>query len=282
MPLIMMSGFPASGKSTVVASLVEYLEQHTEMTVVVVTEDSLLLDRNVCYQDSRQEKSTRGMIKAAVERDLSKGVVVIADSLNYIKGFRYELYCAARALGTPHCVIYCNTPRDKCRQWNESKDEATRWNENLLNELMNRYETPNSRRKWDNPLFEISNIDEIPLDDIKLSMTAEYTSVQQDATRHNRVASTNYLHDLDKVSLQIIKAILQQQREFQIGSLITVPHTDSKIRLIKNFTMAELRRHRREYVNLCRNLSATKSQFTDQTVEDAASGFVDYLNENLC
>lgn len=35
---------------------------------------------------------TRGALKAGVARDLSATTVVIADSMNYIKGFRYELY----------------------------------------------------------------------------------------------------------------------------------------------------------------------------------------------
>lgn len=40
-----------------------------------------------------------------MERHLSKETVVILDSLNYIKGYRYELYCIARALRTPNCVV---------------------------------------------------------------------------------------------------------------------------------------------------------------------------------
>ena len=31
--------------------------------------------------------------------------IVIADGLNYIKGFRYQLYCEAKALQTPSCVV---------------------------------------------------------------------------------------------------------------------------------------------------------------------------------
>lgn len=42
---------------------------------------------------------------SAVERTLSKDDIVIADGMNYIKGFRYQLYCVARAISTPHCVV---------------------------------------------------------------------------------------------------------------------------------------------------------------------------------
>lgn len=48
---------------------------------------------------------TRGALMSAVERALSTERIVIADSLNYIKGYRYQLYCLARQTATSHCVV---------------------------------------------------------------------------------------------------------------------------------------------------------------------------------
>jgi tRNA uridine 5-carbamoylmethylation protein Kti12 len=42
---------------------------------------------------------------SAVKRLLGRDDIVIADGLNYIKGFRYQLYCEAKALQTPSCVV---------------------------------------------------------------------------------------------------------------------------------------------------------------------------------
>lgn len=36
---------------------------------------------------------------------LGKDSIVIADGLNYIKGFRYQLYCESKASETPSCVV---------------------------------------------------------------------------------------------------------------------------------------------------------------------------------
>jgi len=47
-------------------------------------------------------KTGRGCI---VETVLSHDDIVIADGLNYIKGFRYQLYCEEKALQTPSCVV---------------------------------------------------------------------------------------------------------------------------------------------------------------------------------
>jgi len=45
------------------------------------------------------------MLMSSVERLLNKDTVVIADAMNYIKGFRYQLYCLAKQLRTPHCIV---------------------------------------------------------------------------------------------------------------------------------------------------------------------------------
>jgi protein KTI12 len=46
--------------------------------------------------DAQEEKITRGRLKFEVEKNLVGSTIVIADSLNYIKGFRYQMYCVAR------------------------------------------------------------------------------------------------------------------------------------------------------------------------------------------
>lgn len=61
---------------------------------------------------------SRGKIKFEVEKNLLDGVIVIADSLNYIKGFRYQMYCIAREQQTTYCVVYCNTSQEKCLEFN--------------------------------------------------------------------------------------------------------------------------------------------------------------------
>jgi protein KTI12 len=84
---------------------------------------------------------------SAVERLVSKDDLVIADAMNYIKGFRYQLYCVARAISTPHCVVglsrslvdglkrsviyrcvivkvHCGTPINLARQWNSERQQG--------------------------------------------------------------------------------------------------------------------------------------------------------------
>ena len=57
------------------------------------------------YRTAKAEKDARAEEYSAVKRLLSRDDIVIADGLNYIKGFRYQLYCEAKALQTPSCVV---------------------------------------------------------------------------------------------------------------------------------------------------------------------------------
>lgn len=71
--------------------------------------------------DGHTEKRTRAQIKAAVERELTQHTTVIADSLNYIKGFRYELFCLAKAQATPTCCVWVDFPLDTALSWNRTR-----------------------------------------------------------------------------------------------------------------------------------------------------------------
>ena len=56
----------------------------------------LNMEKRVYYQDPASEKQLRGQLKSNVEKHIDQSRVVILDSQNYIKGYRYELYCLVR------------------------------------------------------------------------------------------------------------------------------------------------------------------------------------------
>ena len=113
MQLILISGYPASGKTYRSNQLVEFFTskinassdaQISRLTVCSINDQSLGLNRDV-YREARTEKDARATQYSAVKRSLGRDTIVIADGLNYIKGFRYQLYCEAKAVQTPSCVV---------------------------------------------------------------------------------------------------------------------------------------------------------------------------------
>lgn len=110
MPLVVVCGLPSSGKSRRTEELRRALAGEGRAVYVVDDASVLGAQDSTVYGDSGAEKALRAALRAAVERRLSRQDVVILDSINYIKGFRYELYCLARAVRTPLCLVYCVRP----------------------------------------------------------------------------------------------------------------------------------------------------------------------------
>ena len=109
MPLIVMWGRPCSGKTTRALQIKAYFEEEHKKEVVLLNEEELKFDKNEYYLDSNSEKILRASLKSEVERNLDNETIVILDSMNYIKGYRYELYCLARSAKTTNTNIYIQT-----------------------------------------------------------------------------------------------------------------------------------------------------------------------------
>jgi protein KTI12 len=129
MALVTIVGYPCSGKSTRSTQLKEYFERRLsspeyggpKLRVVVVDDEGSHVPRTV-YDgasygplsstelmgigvDSRIEKSGRANLYSAVTRFLGQDTLLICDSMNYIKGFRYQMYCAAREAHARVCTV---------------------------------------------------------------------------------------------------------------------------------------------------------------------------------
>lgn len=106
MPLAIVCGLPGAGKTEFSKALKDFIEKnHPEYTVSLINDELLNLSKSSGYGSATEEKKSRAAFMSAVERSVSKTCIVIADGLNYIKGYRYQLYCIARAANTPHCAV---------------------------------------------------------------------------------------------------------------------------------------------------------------------------------
>lgn len=132
--------------------------------------------------EAKSEKSTRGLQMSAVKKYLSKDTIVILDNLTYIKGFRYQLFCEAKALLTNSCVVQVGAPVEKCQEWNSARG-ADGWDPGLFNALVFRYEEPNGMSRWDSPLYSISFEDtELPVSEIWESLVLNKPKPPNQAT----------------------------------------------------------------------------------------------------
>jgi protein KTI12 len=163
MPCLIVTGYPSAGKTTLSSLLKERALLHKEIDdVLIINEESACPDhtKNECYLNSLREKTTRGALKSAFDRTVGKSeqkkrTLVILDSLNYIKGFRYELHCISKASGERHGVLWVLNRTNVVGEWNSQRSEQEAYHPDLLKQLIQRYEPPDKRKRWDKPLFTI-------------------------------------------------------------------------------------------------------------------------------
>lgn len=340
-------GLPYSGKSRRAEELRQALAAEGR-TVYVVDDASVLgTEDATVYCDSAREKALRGALRASVERRLNRHDVVVLDSLNYIKGFRYELYCLARAAHTPLCLVYCVQPasrslgrleehrgcnvsvswrprlekgakpqttcseepllggctvknegaRDDVRREVEPKEIGSSYSPaldtpeseksakhasgafyppELLEALAQRFEAPDSRNRWDKPLFTMVGLEEpLPLADIRAALFENRAPPPHQSTQSQPLASGSFLHQLDQVTNQVLAGLLEAQKSAVPGDLLTLPGTTEHLRFTRPLTMAELSRLRRQFI------SYTKMHPNNENLPQLANMFLQYLSNSL-
>ncbi|KAM4618464.1 protein KTI12 homolog [Polymixia lowei] len=274
MPLVLMCGYPCSGKTRRAEELKNYFEQNTERKVHVVGDGTMRIEKNTVYADSQSEKNVRGALRAEVERKVTKDDIVILDSLNYIKGYRYELYCIIKHTQTPHCLVYCLTSAEVSSTWNTNRHATEQYTQEILDALVLRFEAPDSRNRWDSPLFTIQKEDTLPFEAISDAIFKRKAPPPNQSTQSQPLSSTNFLYELDKLTQDVLMAILNAQKTSVPGDRIVVPGTTERIELTRSFNMAELRKLRRQFI------SYTKMHPTENTGQ-ISNMFVQYLNKSF-
>lgn len=154
---------------------------------------------------------TRGALKSEVERHISKNVIVIADSLNYIKGIYitqsilsfFLSFCITKAIVmsyfalleplllhialftvTHHQKLHINgIHREKMRNGMRNciyivyTKQYTLTLDYRLDELIFRFEEPNDRRKWDDPCYIVEPEEDLPIQGIFEFLCSSKTTV---------------------------------------------------------------------------------------------------------
>ncbi|XP_051915949.1 protein KTI12 homolog isoform X1 [Hippocampus zosterae] len=274
MPLIVMCGYPCSGKTRRAEELKGYFEQNTDRKVHIVGDSPLAAEKNAVYADSQKEKQVRAALKADVERKVNKDDIVILDSLNYIKGYRYELFCLIKHAQTPHCLVYCLTSDEVSSAWNSSRDAEEQYTQDILDALILRFEAPDSRNRWDSPLFNILQDDALPFQAITDALFKRKAPPPNQSTQSQPLSSANFLYELDKTTQDVLMAIFNAQKTSVPGDSISVPGATEKIELTRTVNMAELRKFRRQFI------SYSKMHPTENTGQ-IYNMFVQYLNKSL-
>lgn len=299
MALVVICGQPCSGKSKAALCLAVALkESGLNQIVRVIDETSFHLDRNESYANMPAEKNLRGVLRSEVDRSVSKDSVIIVDSLNSIKGYRYELWCLARAAGIRYCVLFCDAEETHCRKWNEERREKgeAAYSDKIFEDLVRRFETPERRNRWDSPMFELwPHKEGIEKTSAAILDAVSYLTKKADAksrdvktlqptiaTQNTRFSEANSLYELDRATQEVISAIVEAQSQALGGPLngVSVAQGLPPINISRSVGLPELRRLRRTFIKLTGQTSLS-GRPPPSDADSAKRMFVDYLNREL-
>lgn len=293
MPLLVITGAPASGKSTITKRIYDYFCEKSDLTVTIVSDEDSGNFTRAIYEDPRNERQQRDFLRSEVQRYLSGNSFVICDSLNYLKGFRYELYCVAKLVKTTYAVLFCKADEETVRRLNAEKELAERYDEKILNELRARFEVPQAKNRWEFPLFEVEIGDEqcfrndgdnkqslaksviLPFDDLFSCLIKGKQLTENLSTVITPIITHDFIQTLEQVTKEITKSVFEQQNGAIVGNLFLVPHcsVSEKVIFKRQRTLAELSRLRRQFTSYIK-----KHPIEDH--QKIASLFVNFLNSS--
>ena len=228
---------------------------------------------------------------------LSNKDIVILDGANYIKGWRYQLYCEAKAVRTPHCVVHIGTPVGQARGVNDERVAARKevgevgqedgpYESECWENLVYRYEEPNAMARWDSPLFTVLWDDEMPpseaIWDAVVGSEAEggkKVVKPHQATVLKAPSSEGYLYELDRGTQDILNKILEWTKDHpgEGGGEVSVAEGDSEELVVdlpaNPIGLPALQRLRRQFISMNRQNAVS--------VKRIRESFVGYLNDSF-
>lgn len=305
MALILMCGFPASGKSTFAQNLADLLTQSGKAVYLIrdgcdavpthnplstAQHDSSQMQmhsrRQVLYSDSATENKTRARLRAATERSLNASNVVICDSLNYIKGFRYEMYCVAKTNSFRYAVVHCDASPSECEQRDAHRNARGEdaYGEQCTKAIIQRFEQPSATNRWDSPLYTVDSSETSKLEwntqlhavrDMILSQSNRLAPTM--ATRQPQKQAADTLGTLDRITRETESVLIHAiQHGKGVGDRIQINGASKPVRLQRKPKVSQLRNIRRSYLNLARMHPPQARSPTDLVDE-----YVEYVNAQL-
>eukprot|EP00727_Mastigamoeba_balamuthi_P002436 m51a1_g1219 hypothetical protein (289) ;mRNA; r:495737-496719 len=260
MPLVVVSGLPASGKTRVAERIAACASARAARPCVLVVSDASvgLARSSPAFSGTAvaDEQSARGLVRSAVERALARSsdVVVCDSALCNTKGYRYELGCLAKARGTATATVYCQCTPAEAAQRDRERAEGSRYGDESVAALVARFEKPSEAYRWDRPLFVAEtgcDADEVAARVVSELLDAPARAMRRNmATAEERAGDAVAVHGLDRACSEAAATIVRACNDAAFAPGDRVHVGASAIRLPRRVGAAELAALRRQFVRL--------------------------------
>ncbi|MBN1802775.1 MAG: AAA family ATPase [Candidatus Lokiarchaeota archaeon] len=211
--LVILSGLPASGKSTIALNLrLAFEGAFLDREVKIVDIDKIRTQITGNHFDPEKEKVVREESLNKVFSLLKNGNIVISDDLNYYSSMRHDLKAIVDKLNLPAFTIHVATTLETCLEWNEKRDYKIP--SDLITSISEKFDAFD-KYAWDDPL---ATIDPSKIKDMKPwiqkvidLITSRLTHFQGGNGIYSRKESTSNIkkESLDRITRQIVNELLK-------------------------------------------------------------------------
>lgn len=169
-------------------------------------------------------------------------------------------------------MIHTEVSHETAMKWNNCRNESEKYNSDVMEALLMRFEAPESRNRWDSPLFTIQVDDELPGLGICDALFHQKTPKPNMSTQNPPLMKTEYIYEVGKKTQDIVSAIFAAQKTMLIGDSVVVPGTKERYFLSQTLTLSQLRRFRQQFLNYIKSPTTSK-------VDDISKTFLLFLNK---
>lgn len=284
----------------------------------LISDHSLHIQRSA-FATANTEKTARATLSSAVKRSLGRDTVTIVDSGNYIKGFRYQMHCEAKALGVRNCVVHVGVTGEKSKEVNDERlrraassqegeegtvggaGEQDPYDAKVHEELVMRFEEPNALARWDSPCFVIPWDDEAPpclqiWEQVVLGLSTKTADTGEReklpdvrpnaATVLPSAPKEGSLHELDRLTNAVVQRVLGYVKEHseveEVGGEVKIEGETLVLPAMKLGT-PQLQRLRRQFIQLKRSQMGSQGYgaFGERGGDSVGRMFVGWLGDAL-
>jgi tRNA uridine 5-carbamoylmethylation protein Kti12 len=212
--LLILTGLPASGKSTFAHLFKRVLEKRRNLKVRIVDPDKI---RNKLFPEDfnyRNEKFIRQRSLIEVKSALKEGYVVISDDLNYYTSMRHNLKKIAEKLKKEFIIIHISTPFEICINWNEKRGLLIP--NTVISAVYRKFDKFNTYQ-WDIPFksLNLSKIEDLESEiNSLISQIEQYFNLKRFNLKKRKIKNKKieaYNNELDKITRVVVGKLFKKQ-----------------------------------------------------------------------
>jgi len=200
--LIILTGIPASGKSSLAKELKRLLELENE-SIEIVDSDEIRRKTYITNFDPSLESFIREESLVNINNHLKAGKHVISDDINYYQSMRHELKEIARKNKDIFEIIHFDIPLEIALERNTERGEPIP--HEVIEKINEKFDAPGKKYKWDKSFHVITGDNSVEkeakllVEKIKpfLRKKMEFSSIRIQA-------ELNFAQEMDKITRNLV------------------------------------------------------------------------------